>query len=49
MLSQYPAENDDPRPLSLEKGEEKESKVGGLIKNGYRIWEKGEVLDPTLP
>ncbi len=52
MLSQYPAEKMTILgPLSLEKGEEKESKVGGLIKNGYyRIWEKGEVLDlTTLP
>jgi excinuclease ABC subunit A len=49
MLSHYPAEKIAIlSPLSLEKGEEKEAKVGGLIKNGYyRIWERGEVLDLT--
>jgi excinuclease ABC subunit A len=35
-------------PFSLVEGEEIESKVKGLIKNGYyRIWEAGEILDLT--
>ena len=35
-------------PVSLEDGQEKESKIKELIKNGYyRIWEGGEILDLT--
>ena len=38
-------------PISLDKSEEIDSKMGDFVKNGhYRIWEAGEILDlTTLP
>jgi len=38
-------------PITLDKSEETDSKMGDFVKNGYyRIWEAGEILDlTTLP